>query len=259
MPRRRYLPGILLLVHLGCAHQPIQTAAPVVPAPYQQFVSQKFDWSTVKRVVLMPMSNNTAFAQASVEMQNNLAAELQRAGRFDVVVATHEDPGARARDVFSRGTFDELELLRIAREYDAQAVLFGQLTQYHPYPPPKVGLTLLMISPAEGVAIASADGLWDAREITTAQQAQGYLHEKLTWRQSLMGVDRALESPDVYQRFVCQQIATSLQPAQGILLPPPPLNALPSDVMSAGYTAPAESSSPSHRINPFTRTKAQSR
>ena len=258
MPGRRYVMGLLMMVHLGCAHQPIQTAAPVVPAPYQQFVAQNFDWSTVKRVVLMPMANNTAYAQASVELQNNLAAELQRAGRFDVVVATHEDAGARARDIFSRGTFDEIELLRIARDYDAQAVLFGQLTQYNPYAPPKVGLTLLMISPAEGVAIASADGLWDAREITTAHQAQGYLHDKLSWRQSLLGVDRALESPDVYQRFVCQQVATSLQPPQGIALPPPPLNSEPSAVMPAGFTVPPTSPASPRRLNPFSKTTPQS-
>ena len=72
---------------------------------------------------------------------------------------------ARSGDVFNRGQFDELELLRVAREYDAQAILFGKVTQYYPYTPPKIGLSLIMISPAEGVAIASADGLWDARAI----------------------------------------------------------------------------------------------
>lgn len=208
--------GPILIIHSGCArHRPVETVMPTEPAPFQQFVAPNFDWSTVKRVVLMPMANQTAFAQASAELQQNLAAELQRAGRFDVVMETEEDSTARSRDVFARGSFDELELLRIAREHDAQAILFGLVTQYHPYPPPRVGLSLIMISPGEGVAIASADGLWDAREAETAHQAQAYLHQKLNWRQSLMGVDRALESPDVYQRFVCQQVAMSLNPPGG--------------------------------------------
>src|SRR5882757_9705568 len=123
MPRRYYVLGLLLWLHLGCAHPQVETAAPPEPAPFQQFVAPNFDWSTVKRVVLMPMANQTAFAHASAEIQANLAAELQRAGRFDIVVATNEDPGGRARDIFSRGAFDEIELLRIAREYDAQGVL----------------------------------------------------------------------------------------------------------------------------------------
>jgi hypothetical protein len=283
MPRRFYVLGLLVGLHLGCAHPQVEVAAPPEPAPYQQFVAPNFDWSSVKRVVLMPMANQTAFAHASVEMQDNLAAEIQRAGRFDIVVATHEDNGARAREVFSRGSFDELELLRIAREYDAQAVLFGNLTQYHAYAPPRVGLSLIMICPAEGVAIASADGLWDARELTTARQAQAYLQHKLSWRQGLLGVDRALESPDVYQRFVCQQIATAMNPPEGRQIPQQPgqfspmspqplqpqvaeqslrrpsLSAIPSGVVPAGYEAPATDSAANRRprwpwkFNPHSR------
>ena len=198
------------------------------------------------------MANQTEFAHASVEIQANLAAELQRAGRFDVVVATTEDQGGRARDIFLRGAFDEIELLRIAREYDAQAVLYGNVTQYHPYAPPRVGLSLVMISPGEGVAIASADGLWDARELSTSKQAQSYLQQKLSWRQGLLGLDRPLESPDVYQRFVCEQIASSLMPPDaGMPMPgqgmppqlqpptaPPQLQAIPNQIMPAGYEAP---------------------
>ena len=230
--------GPIVIFHSGCVrHRPVETVMPTEPAPFQQFVAPNFDWSTVKRVVLMPMANQTAFAQVSVEMQQNLAAELQRAGRFDVVLETQEDSVVRSREVFARGSFDELELLRVARDHDAQAILFGLVTQYHPYPPPRVGLSLIMISPAEGVAIASADGLWDAREVETAHQAKTYLQQQLNWRQSLMGVDRALESPDVYQRFVCQQVATSLNPpgagsSGGVL---PPLSAEPTEILPASH------------------------
>lgn len=249
MPRRHYFLGLWLSLHLGCAHhaQQAQVACPPPPppAPFQQFVAPNFDWSTVKRVVLMPMANQTAFAHASVEIQTNLAAELQRAGRFDVVVATFDDPGGRARDIFHRGAFDEIELLRIAREYDAQAVLYGNVTQYHPYAPPRVGLSLIMISPGEGVAIASADGLWDARELTTAKQAQSYLQQKLSWRQGLLGLDRPLESPEVYQRFVCEQIATSLMPPESGQMAPPQFGPTPNGVMPVNYEpAPAAPATP---------------
>ena len=252
-----YVLGLLLCLHPGCAHRPVPTPVVSEPAPYQQFVAQNFDWSTVKRVVLMPMANQTAFAHASNELQANLAAELQRAGRFDVVVATQEDAGARAREIFSRGTFDELELLRIAREYDAQAVLFGKVTQYHPYAPPRVGLSLIMISPAEGVAIASADGLWDAREMTTARQAHAYLQQKLSWRQGLLGVDRVLESPDVYQRFVCQQIALSMNPPEGGGAMPPQLSSVPTEIIPAGYESP--SAARNGRFTPVWKANPQSR
>ena len=215
----RFTVGILclaLLIFGGCARKAAVVTAPPTaasaPAPYQQFVARNFDWTSVQRVVLMPLANQTAYPKATEELQANLAAELQRTGRFDIVVATRDDPRARAQDVFRGGQFDELELLRVAREYQAQAVLFGNLTQYHPYAPPRVGLSLLMVSPAEGVAIAAADGLWDAREAITAAQAQTFYKQTLEWPKSLMGANRVLESPDVYQRFVCQQVAATLGP-----------------------------------------------
>ena len=185
----------------------------------------------------MPLANQTAYPKVADEMQTNLAAELQRAGRFDIVVATREDNGARARDVFARGQFDEVELLRVAREYQAEAVLFGQVTQYHPYNPPRVGLSLLMISPAEGIVIASSDGLWDAREAGTAEQAKQNFKQSLSWPQSVVGADRVLESPDVFQRFVSYQVAQSL-------VPPSMPDVLPGAVDSQLLVMPAFGESP---------------
>lgn len=253
--------SLLPVLSAGCAHdRPAETLA--VTAPFQQYLDPRVDWSSVQRVVLMPMANQTAYPKIADEMQSNLAAELQRAGRFDIVVATREDPGAKARDVFANGHFDEVELLRVAREYQAQAVLFGQVTQYHPYNPPRVGLSLLMIHPAEGIAIASAEGLWDARETETAAQAKQLYARSLSWPQSVLSTERVLESPDVFQRFVSHQIASSLIPqssttgdAVPIETPTPVLPASNSPpARAAPYVPPATNSDtllvPQHPINP---------
>jgi hypothetical protein len=216
MVSRVVLLALLLGLAMGCVHPKV--AVPMVThavAPAQLFIAQNFDWSSVQRVVLMPLANQTAYPNVRSEIQTNLAAELQRAGRFDIVVATREDPEARAQDVFTTGQFNELELLRIAREYQAQAVLFVNVTQYHPYAPPRLGLSLLLVSPAEGIAIASTDGFWDARETATSAQMQAYFNQTQNWPRSLLSSDRVRESPDVFQRFVCEQVATSWYPPSG--------------------------------------------
>ena len=238
----RLLCGLLCL-NLGCAHD--RPAPPI--APFQQFVSPNIDWSSVKRVVLMPLANQTAYPNVAAEMQRNLAAELQRAGRFDIAVATREDPGARALEIFAGGQFDEVELLRVAREYKAEAVLFGQVTQYHPYNPPRVGLSLLLISPAEGIVIASSDGLWDAREIGTAEQAKQHFKQSLNWPQSVVGADRVLESPDVFQRFVSFQVAQSLMPTAAPAV-------LPEVIGSQPFVLPASGEAPLNTIAPYSET-----
>lgn len=237
----RHSTFVILALLLGCAHdRPAESLS--AAAPFQQYLDPRVDWSSIQRVVLMPMSNQTAYPKVSEEMQTNLAAELQRAGRFDIVVATREDSGARARDIFTNGQFDEVELLRVAREYQAQAVLFGQVTQYHPYNPPRIGLSLLMVHPGEGVVIATSDGLWDARESGTATQAKQLYGQSLSWPQNMLSSDRVLESPDVYQRFVSQQVASSLMPP-GPPFAPPTNQSLQNFVMPASATsAPPETS-----------------
>lgn len=220
VPGSSFLAALSLLLALsqGCAHD--TTATMAAAAPFQQYLDPRVDWSSIQRVVLMPLANQTAYPKVADEMQSNLAAELQRAGRFDMVVATREDLSVKARDIFSSGRFDEIELLRVAREYQAQAVLFGQVTQYHPYNPPRVGLSLVMIHPGEGIAIASSEGLWDARETETAAQAKQLYGQSLSWPQTVLGADRVLESPDVFQRFVSQQVASSLIPPTVMTTPP---------------------------------------
>ena len=69
-----------------------------------------------------------------------------------------------------------------------------------------------MVSPTEGMVIASVNGLWDARETNIAAHAQAYMKQTQNWSRSLFGAERVIESPDVYQRYVSQQVALALYP-----------------------------------------------
>lgn len=214
MLSRGFIFALVIGLVLGCMHTKPKNVEVInqVTAPYDQFIARNFDWSSVQRIVVMPFANQTPYPTVVRELRANLAAELQRAGRFDVVIASYEDHGALAHDVFANGQFNELDMLQIARDHQADAVLFANVTQYHPYARPRIGLSMLIISPAEGIAIASMSGLWDAREASTSLQAAAYFKQTQAWPKSLLGVERVFESPDVFQRFVCQQIGVSLYP-----------------------------------------------
>ena len=173
---------------------PVDLVAP----PFTQFMAPNFNWQSVQRIVLLFPANQSNYPKANRELQANLAAEIQRAGRFEVVTAPYDDPGARAQDVFADGMFNELEVLRIAREYQADAVMFANVTQYFAYSPPRIGLSLLIVSPTEGVAIGSVSGLWDSREVNTTKQAQAYFKQNLNWSRSLFA---ARTSHRIARRF----------------------------------------------------------
>lgn len=204
---------------VGCSHAPhIQRPA---SRPVNLYAAPKFDWASVRRIALMPLANETEIPHAGHEMRKALAAELQASGRFQVVLPPYDPDQPCSEDVLKEGQFDELEILRLARQHQVQGVLFGSVTQYQPYAPPRVGLNLLMISPVQGVVIASSNDLWDAREQAVAEDARYYHHQNLDWPGSLFVVDRAIESPEVFRRFVAHKVARSLarstQPARMIV------------------------------------------
>lgn len=244
MDSRAFIIVLGLLLTSGCIHPRKAKCPPInhAVAPFDQFVAGNFNWASVQRVVLMPLANETPYPRVSYELQRNIAAELQRAGRFEVVTATRDDHGARAEDVFASGQFNEIELLRVARQYQADAVLFVNVTNYHPYARPRLGLSLLLVSPTEGIAIASINGLWDTRETGTSLQAQAYFRQTQAWPRSLLGTERVFESPDVFQRFVCQQVAVSLYPAAPNVIGGAPMMTPIENVMPVDASMPAEAS-----------------
>ena len=185
----------------------------VVPEPmrFTEYATQDFDWDQIQRVVVMPVANRSDAPQLPEQMQRALAAELQRTGRFEVLMAKNDSEDPHTDEVFSDGRFDEDKLLKIARRYNAQGVLFTKITEYHPYTTPRIGLSLLLVSPAEAVVVAAADGLWDLREAQTQGRARNYVKQNLDFGESLFDTERVMTSPHNFQRFVAYELANALE------------------------------------------------
>src|SRR5438132_1207373 len=78
-------------------------------------------------------------------------------------------------------------------------------------PPPCLGLTMQLISPTSAVVVASVDGLWDGRDKQLARRARVYPRQTShPLLQPGQGLDVALASPRLFQRFVCNEVAHAL-------------------------------------------------
>ncbi len=190
----------------GCQNTPTIPA----PPPFTQYTNNEFDWNRVQRVLVMPLANRSQYPRVAESLQQALVTELQRTGRFETVAAPFDVQGPKAADVFATGRFDEVEVLNLSRRFQAQAIVFGRITQFHPYEPPRLGMSLMMVSPAEASVIASIDGMWDARDIPTRERGESYFDRTQTWPHSMFEKDLVRSSPRVFQRFVAYQVAKSI-------------------------------------------------
>lgn len=199
----------------GCKSKEIAPGPPVAT----NYATPDYDFDAIQRVVLMPVFNRSNAPGVAQQMQTALAAELQRSGRFEVLMARGDTEDPELGSVFTNGTFDEEAIDKIRRRYNVTGVIIAEVTQYHAYNPPRIGLNVLMIDPAESVVVASVDGVWDLREAQTLAKVRAHVRDHLDFPQSLFSEDRALDSPDAMQRFVAYEVAKSIESSTQRLMP----------------------------------------
>lgn len=204
---------LLLAVGLmpGCKHlHALKDKTPQGPR-FTDYTTEDFDWESIQRVVIMPVANRSDTPQVAQQMERALAAEMQRNGRFEVLMSQGSSEDRGTAEVFLSGRYDERDMLRLYHRYGAQGILFVKVTQYHPYSSPRLGLSMLLVSPAEGVVIAATDGMWDLRQGDTQQRARNYVKDFLEFDDSLFETDRVMQSPYTFQRFVAYEVSKALE------------------------------------------------
>jgi len=201
----------MMMVALGlCAIFSCTHNAPYAPPPtYSSYRVPDFDSFGIRRVILLPAENQTRYLDAGEQFRAHFANELRAAGLFEVVELPMNSPSCPS-SVVRQGTFPEHMLVNLTRQFQADAVLFVSINDYHPYSPPKIGATVHLVSTGEAITLASVDGIWDANDEALASEAQGYYHQ-LSQINTLPRCELILHSPDLFQRFVARKIVFALR------------------------------------------------
>jgi hypothetical protein len=104
----------------------------------------------------------------------------------------------------------------------ADVVIHGIITQYSPYPRPRIGLIVQAVAPKQAKVIASVDGLWDTTDAALAERCRAYYRQRARPRLPVvrnnlpveyddgLAVDLALESPFLFQEWVCAEVVAEL-------------------------------------------------
>jgi Peptidoglycan-synthase activator LpoB len=258
--------GFLVLFFLvGCQSQQRLVPPPGCEPVYSQYHSEQFQWSGVSRVLILPFANESSHTRADEEISKALRAELQQLGRFEVVAAPHDDVARLSEQIHRNGRFSEDAMIQLGKMHNADVVVHGAITQYSPYPRPRIGIVIQAVSPYEGKVISSVDGLWDANHLPIAKRAQSYYIQRRDSRTAYHDAnwiypddghadELALLSPQLYQRWVSSEVAALLvqdPSVVGQLFAPKGTKAVtparkpePRGVSAAGFPMPVESSGP---------------
>jgi hypothetical protein len=212
------------------------------PPTFSQYHLEGWEWARQDRVLVLPFLNEPPSTGANDEVRdtragdkvrNAFTSELQRMAMFEVVAAARDDQAFLSAIVHRDGRFDEAVMLELGRRTGADVIIHGTITQYSPYPRPRMGLILQAVGVKEAKVVASVDGLWDTTDSAVAERCRIFYRQRprprlpVIARNHVIATDDgfagelALESPALFQRWVCHEAVLALlgRPVPGVISP----------------------------------------
>jgi hypothetical protein len=225
-----WIPAILLM-SFGCHSTKKQPPPLRIPDPtFSQYHSLEFSWASVRRALVLPFVNESIYTRADEEVARVFRGEMQALGEFEVVAPHPEDSALLSEQIHRGGRFNEEVMLELHKLFNADVIIHGTITQYTPYPRPRLGMVIQVVDPTTGKVVASIDGLWDATYGAVAERVLAFYRQRPQRHPFIennfiapddgFADELALHSPNLFQRFVCAEALRNL--VRDARLPPPP-------------------------------------
>jgi hypothetical protein len=208
--RRLLVPAATLAIFLlpGCCVQ--KCTPPAVPVA-SSYANSPTDGRDVLRVVVPPFQDETGSPGQTEVVRDALLRALAKRQRFELIpVGEHELREFLPPATFDSGVIPRDVLLAAARRYRADGVLFGVLTQFRPYEPLVVGMSVELASVGTGEVVWSASGLYDAATKGVSQDVHNFHDTQLAGTCSLEGWRIILMSPSRFTDYACSRLADTL-------------------------------------------------
>ncbi|MFT7630616.1 MAG: hypothetical protein ACI87E_001623 [Mariniblastus sp.] len=191
---------------------PWQSTTPQVPAfhppTFSSYVSPLFTSNRIRRIVLIESGERSGSYGETDRMINELANEFRSSGLFDAVAPANERI-LTPMDSIMQGRFNEGEIARIARKYNADAVALVRVNELRAHAPMRASLTMAMIDSRETVVAYAIDGVWDTSHEPTLNNFKEYIGSQGPTIPGPTGV--LIQSPRVLMEFSAQEISQNIQ------------------------------------------------
>ena len=142
-------------------------------------------------------------ATAGESLAPMVAEELQRSGRFEVVLVTPERLSGLTgqRELAMEQVIPTNTLTRLRDAFACEAVLFTRVTQYRPYPPPAVGWRMKLVECTTQASVWAADEVFDSGETAVQNAARRYESGRSGAAPALADSRSILGSPSRFARY----------------------------------------------------------
>ncbi|MBK6939975.1 MAG: hypothetical protein IPH13_07185 [Planctomycetes bacterium] len=209
--------ALLALVAPGCKTlkrelgiPDLSPAPPELPAP-TAYRDGTVDFAAVRRVLALPLYDESEQGDATTLLSRTLGEELSRLRRFDVVVPSSSDASLKSGEAPHRlGQVPIQSIIELGRRYSVDAVVFGTISEYRPYAPPRVALKLSLVDTQTGRVLWQVDDFIDASDARTAHSMRKFFDGVIDDQNTEFGDELLVTSPEMFARYALRRSARTL-------------------------------------------------
>lgn len=182
------------------------------PAQPNNFYLDEEQIMEVQRVVMMPVHAPDIGLTAERDLDEQFLSKLTATQLFEVVSISREDLVRRfGRRSFSSATPLTDSLFNYIKEAsDADAVVFFDITSYHPFRPIRIGVRGKIVRLPDQEVLWAVDELYDTANRKTSKEAIKYEKKYLSRFESSKGHDSILMSPIRFTAYAAEKSVLSL-------------------------------------------------
>jgi hypothetical protein len=167
---------------------------------------------SVRRVALLPLYSGEWDHIDLTGLQRAFASELGKHDQFEVVPVSPE----RVHRIFGVDQITSVEPIAadefetLVREFGADAILFTDLTAYHPYRPIVMGVRCKLVESDTVDILWSFDTVFDSGNPTVSTAARRYHLDESAPPYPLQNSSSILQSPLRYSKYVADAVFATL-------------------------------------------------
>jgi hypothetical protein len=174
--------------------------------------SHDSDIRRISRVVLVDLSEDLGRPEISERMTASLQEALLKPGLFHVDIVPAGHPDLRDLDLTKREPYTMQELAAIRKSLECDAILFGRVTSYRPYPGTQIGLFLRLVDLADGRLVWAVDDVWDTTNRKLAERMQKYYFDFVREGYKPADSEMLVMSTAAFQQFVSWEVVQTMDP-----------------------------------------------
>lgn len=181
-----------------------------LPVPNYYYRNPDKPLSTVGRVAIVELNNNSSYPEISTDVTKTLFEAVQKRQVFGLNLIRQTDPNWRSLQMDLESTYNLEQLFMMQRTLKCDAILVGTITEYQPFPHMGIGLRLKLVDLKDGQLLWAFEQIWDVADKSTEYRIRRYFKDQIRAAYAPLSEELVTISPLKFIKFVAYEVAETL-------------------------------------------------